>query len=121
MRFSIALTVICLATTIAGCGDGSPRNCTISGEVTVDGQPVESGSIQFKILEDGDLPGGGMILDGKYQTEVTPGKKKVIISAVDTTAEPDAYGTYPSLIPEEYTKNPQEIEVTGSATHDFHL
>lgn len=71
--FGLALLVL-----IAGCG-GSSSEALVTGTATVDGNPIESGSITF-LSEAADGPaGGGVIKDGKYEARVAPGKKIVMI------------------------------------------
>ncbi|ADB15746.1 hypothetical protein Psta_1063 [Pirellula staleyi DSM 6068] len=71
--FSLALLV-----TIAGCGDSSGE-VIVTGNVTLDGNPIETGSITF-LSEAADGPtGGGVIKDGKYEARVLPGKKIVMV------------------------------------------
>jgi hypothetical protein len=69
-----------LALALAGCADHKP---VVTGRVTLDGQPVESGVVQF-FPEDSQGPSGkaGMIKDGTYTSpEVPVGKMRVVINA----------------------------------------
>ena len=62
---------------LAGCSRGGLSE--ISGTVTYDGQPIQSGTIQF-LPDDGNGPtAAGVINDGRYAMKVAPGKKKVQI------------------------------------------
>lgn len=40
---------------VFGCRDTGPRSCRISGEVTIDGVPVQEDAISFDIVDPGDL------------------------------------------------------------------
>ena len=119
--FLVVMVAFCFTAIFAGCKEKGARNCTISGEVTLDGTPIKEGAISFQPVEEGDLPSGAMILDGKYQTDVTSGKKIVKISASnpDPTLGPDDVA--PDLIPAKYEETPLEIDVKKSGTHDFNL
>jgi hypothetical protein len=68
-----------LAALAAGCGN----SCSVSGNVSYDGQPVEDGMITF-LPTDGKGPStGGKITGGKYQMDkLTPGPKVVQVLAV---------------------------------------
>lgn len=75
-------TIVALLPLWVGCGKGGG---IVSGEVTIDGKPVDSGSIVF-IPEDGQGPSrGGKIADGKFLLQggepIPPGKKTVKITA----------------------------------------
>lgn len=62
---------------ISGCfGDGMVN---ISGQVTVDGAAVESGSIAFAPADGKTSVEGAVIEDGKYRAKVPPGDKIVRI------------------------------------------
>ena len=60
---------------LAGCGDGKS---TVSGTVTLDGQPVPSGSITFVKQEGGSIVREGAIVNGgKFAAAVPPGTYKL--------------------------------------------
>lgn len=61
----VALSFIVLC---AGCGGRHDNRATIHGEVKLDGQPVEQGSIQFVPVQgvDGSIA-GGRIVNGRYE------------------------------------------------------
>lgn len=116
-----ALVACCLVTMFSGCGDSGPRSCRISGEVTIDGVPVQEGAISFEIVEPGDLPSGAMIVNGKYQAQLAPGPKIVRISASnpDPNRGPDEVA--PDLVPKKYQDEPLKIDVQGDGVHNFPL
>jgi len=63
---------------IAGCGS---RVGTVSGSVTIDGQPVDQGVISYVPAEASGTPATAQIVGGKYQVSTEVGKKFVQISA----------------------------------------
>jgi hypothetical protein len=82
---------------LAGCGGGGatddrPRQ-EVSGTVTLDGQPLAAGSIQFQpsTAQDG-VVAGALIADGKYSIPrdqgLVPGTYSVSISSVGSSAPP---------------------------------
>lgn len=79
-----ALSLAVLGTVVgsilaAGCGgDSGPPTVLVSGQVTLDGQPVEEGQIYFR-AQDGGNSYAGKIENGRYETEVTPGGKRIEI------------------------------------------
>ena len=90
----------------AGCGsgDGLPRE-SVSGNVTLDGQPLESGLIQFEPTSP-DVPTmtGGEIEDGYYSIPraggPVPGSYKVLITSSPKEAELDPEeGEMPGMVP----------------------
>lgn len=57
-----------------GCSDG---NSSVSGTVTLDGQPVTRGAVTF-VKQGGELAReGAVIQDGKFQAVLPPGKYKL--------------------------------------------
>jgi hypothetical protein len=64
---------------VAGCSGVKKDEVEVTGNVTIDGQPIPQGVVQF-IATDGQTPtGGGVIKDGKYVAKVPPGEKTVLI------------------------------------------
>jgi len=98
-----------------GCGDSGPVRCDVTGTVTLDGEPLETGEILF-LPADGQGPSDTcQIVAGAFEGEVTPGSKKVEISstkeipATETGGMPD----YISLVPAKYnTATTLTAEVT---------
>jgi len=77
----VALLSFALASSLlAGCGSGGTR---VEGTVTLDGAPVDGGSISFHPEGGEGKPGGTEIKAGKYAIEgdkgLAPGKYKVVI------------------------------------------
>lgn len=78
----------------AGCGSNNPE-LTVSGNVTINGEPIEGGSITF-VAEDGvAATGGGTIQNGKYTAIVLPGRKKVLVLGSKLVGEEPEYQGVP--------------------------
>ena len=73
---TIASIVFCMGT---GCGGTAV--CTISGQVRVDGKPVEKGVISFSPESGPGDPVTGNIENGTYRVRSVAGPKRVQISA----------------------------------------
>ena len=79
---------------VAGCGPGNPLGReALSGTVTLDGEPLATGSIEFAPLEPGGVSSGETISGGRYDIGeikgLPPGKYRVrIYSSVKSTAPP---------------------------------
>jgi hypothetical protein len=120
--------------TFGGCGPRSDR-LAISGTVTLNGAPLDSGSIRFS-----SLPGekmyatGAMVKDGAYKVPqpkgLPPGKYRVEINSPDLKAplvatrpapgEPVGPPTAPERIPAAYNMNStQTVEVAIGKGNDF--
>jgi hypothetical protein len=67
----IAMLVLCLLvalTAAAGCNRHGANRGIVSGKVTLDGQPLEQGTIQFTPIEGTKgVPTGGSITSGRYR------------------------------------------------------
>lgn len=118
---------------IAGCGKGTAR-LKISGEVTLDGAPLDGGSIRFTLLgSETTLTSGAMIHNGEYkipkQKGLLPGTYHLEISAPDTDgpttmarATPGGPGIPVAVerIPPEYNIDSNKtIEVTADGDNHF--
>jgi hypothetical protein len=62
-----------------GCSDQSKAQ--VSGTVTLDGKPVENGTIMFYPTNGKGQSAGGGITNGKYNVEASVGEMSVAISA----------------------------------------
>lgn len=116
---------------LAGCGGpDTGGRLGLSGTVTLKGQPLANGTIEFCTAEGGALT-GGVIEAGKYSipavSGLMPGKYLVRISSVqDTSGPPGPPGTeserpqVTDLIPEEYNaKSTLTAEVTAGGKNEF--
>lgn len=114
---------------------GCSRGVNVEGEVTFDGQPVESGSIVFEPA-DGQGPSfGGSIESGRYAVSgQSAGSMIVRIRAVRKTGRqvesgpPDPPGTMvdevEAYIPAVYNSQStltREVAPRGTTRHDFQL
>ena len=94
MRILLGLTLVALLGVI-GCGRDSAKS-RVTGEVTLDGETVDEGSISF-VPSDGQAPtAGGLIEDGKYSVTMAPGPKKVSINSPETIGQRAAYEQDPN-------------------------
>jgi hypothetical protein len=124
--------VLAAAIIVTGCGPRSDR-LEISGNVTLDGAPLNGGSIQFTSLGEKKIGSGAMIDNGEYYIPqangLTPGTYHVVIIAPDNDSPPIVVGaapgqpgvkTQPERIPPEYNINSkQTIEVTADGDNHF--
>ena len=122
---------------LVGCGDGVTRRA-VSGNVVVDGQPLNKGLIEFDPLDGQVTRGSATIDEGKYALSsgegLSDGKYRVrIISTARTDPIPVPPGHVgpptipkdwiPKKIPDKYNRaSTLEIVVTsGSNTFPFDL
>ncbi len=61
---------------LSGCGR-SDALVTIRGTVTFDGEPVQDGSISLMPVDGADITGGGMVRNGSFTAESSPGEMAV--------------------------------------------
>ena len=88
---------------VAGCTDSASRTYPVSGTITFDGAPVESGSITFEDAAGGAGAASGGIKNGRYDLRSRPGKKKVSITAYRTKGDPnEPTPSMESYIPSKY-------------------
>jgi hypothetical protein len=130
-----ALSVVfVLAAALAGCGPGNPLNRqAVGGNVTLDGAPLDHGTIEFAPQQPGGVGSGAMIESGKYSITVAqglpPGKYLVRIcsaeagpSADNPKAPPGPGSVTPGKerIPPRYNaKSDQVVEVVAGRGNSF--
>jgi len=84
---AISVSILCFATGCSGGGDGLFQ-CT--GEVTLDGQRLSDGTIEFRPADARGPTAGALIKDGKFEVRMAPGTKVVVIEAFRTTGQQHA-------------------------------
>jgi hypothetical protein len=137
-RFSQLRIVLVVAATgiaaVAGCGPRSDR-LEVSGNVTLDGAPLDAGSIRFTATGEKPLASGAMVTNGQYlipqEHGLAPGKYHVEITSPDTKSPPvmaRATSGGPGIpvarerIPAEYNTNSKHsIEVTPDGDNEFNF
>jgi hypothetical protein len=124
--------VAAIAVLVPGCAKRTDR-LQVSGQVILDGTPLESGSIRFTATNrEKFMAAGAMIKDGAYKIPrdkgLVPGTYQVEISAPDDksplTMTPVGNGRSTLVarerIPPEYnTNSTQKIEVTADGDNKF--
>lgn len=66
---------------LPGCGSSGPPTYTVSGSVSLDGEPVKDGFLAFYPTDTGKDADTTKIAGGKYELKMEPGPKKVEITA----------------------------------------
>ena len=132
-RYSVLLVFLLGMLAFAGCGPKSDL-LGVTGEVSLDGTPVPSGSIRFTSVGTDQVSSTGtMIRDGKYaipqERGLRPGTYQIVISAADENAPKvmarDASGrpqleVSQEMIPAEYNVDSQKtVEVTADGENHF--
>lgn len=127
--FLLALSIAAVSLTAGGCGNSS-GSVHVTGVVTFQGQPVESGEIIFTPQEDGQPSAAGKIEQGKYECQVPAGPSSVRITAYrpvpgkfDTSNPGEKTPVVEMYIPAKYNDR-TTLEVTvdrASPTLDFKL
>jgi len=130
----LATLLAMLLLLLSGCGPRSDR-LAVSGAVTLDGAPLDEGSIRLTSTGNGKLfASGAMIQNGKFNVPqekgLPPGTYRVEISSPDTAVPPVVYKgapgepalppTAPERIPPEYNSNSKQIvEVSMHGDNHF--
>jgi hypothetical protein len=80
---------------INGCGKSTDGRVAVSGEVTLDGQPLDRGTIEFHPKSAGGTMTGGMISNGTFTIAADQGPKpgsyevRVFAAGAGTTVDPN--------------------------------
>ncbi len=132
-RSVLLVSFVSLLATGIGCGPSDPREA-VSGTVTLDGKPLDQGTIEFVPTAQGVLS-GGVISGGKFDVPadrgLPPGTYTVRVYSADppsdTAAAPDVGGAgaggYPMAkdrIPPKYnSESSLTAEVTPGGENHF--
>jgi hypothetical protein len=118
---------------LGGCGRRTDR-MKVSGSVTLNGAPLDSGSIRFvSVGREKLMAAGATVLNGEFKIPkekgLTPGTYHLEINAPDTKAPPvmvyatpggPGIPTQPERIPAEYNVDSKKtIEVTADGPNHF--
>lgn len=133
-RWSIltAMAAFCVPIALVGCGPKSDR-LPVSGVVSLNGVPLDTGSIRFSSTGEKLVASGAVIVDGEFdipgEKGLPPGTYRLEITSPDNNSPPvvyrDASGapgspTQPERIPPEYNINSQKtVEVTTDGDNHF--
>ena len=135
---AVPLSLLLIMTLVCGCGSSSdegPRRAAVFGTVTLNGEPIQNGTLNLKPLSRGSSgPTGGPIRDGRYSipSEVGPtfGKYRVEIYGFEKIASElkdidsvDEADKTRQIVPAKYnTKSNVELEVKSeSVQQDFSI
>jgi hypothetical protein len=132
-RRIVLVGLVLLSATWIGCGPSDNREA-VSGTVTLDGKPLDQGTIEFVPTAEGVLS-GGVISSGKFDVPankgLTPGSYTVRVYSADppsgTPAAPDpgapGAGGYPMAkdrIPPKYnSESTRTVEITPRGENRF--
>ncbi|EAQ81010.1 hypothetical protein [Blastopirellula marina] len=96
---------------LTGCGaDTKSGEVKVQGTVSIDGQPVPTGSISFVAVDKSTPTGGGVIKEGNFTGYTMQGEKKVLIVGNKIVGQVKLYDTpdsgmrdkYESIVPPVY-------------------
>ena len=95
---------------LTGCARG-PATGTVNGEVTLDGQPLAKGHVEFSPVDGQGQTGGAVIEGGKFSAEIPVAKMKVAIHSPKVVRKYKAYDT---------PESPWEEEVAEALPARYH-
>jgi hypothetical protein len=129
-RHSLA-SIFIIVCSLAGCSHDDGKHGTVSGMVTLDGQPLPAGSIHFTPADGHTSPAEGAIADGNYSVVTGVGESRVSISSSKVVGKRKMYNTPDSptvdnvieLLPAQYnTQSTLTLKVVpGSQQQPYDL
>ena len=126
----LGMPALLLAATLVGCGDASDNSVPVSGNVTLDGAPLPSGTLTLTPTDGVGPSAGAQITDGHYETKAVPGPKQVTIIAQrekaggTAAANPHAGPATEQYLPAKYntaTELKTDVPTDGSDQVNFDL
>ncbi|HCO25588.1 MAG: hypothetical protein CME31_22015 [Gimesia sp.] len=128
---SCLLLLVGFFVSLVGCGGASdaPVTYPVSGNVTLDGEPLTEGDIIFRDASGKAASAAGKIENGAYSLTATAGKKSVVITATKEIPGKTVVGGAPDeppvpaveqYLPAEYNeKTTLEADVSDSGSNEF--
>jgi hypothetical protein len=122
-----AATFVSVAVFLAGCGPSGPTLATVSGKITLDGQPLPNVNVQFVPEKGGSPSYGGTNANGEYELLHAQNRKGALLGKhlVDITAREQQIddngkptGPKPVKLPQK--QHPAEVKA-GSNAINFDL
>ena len=86
------LLVVLVAVSMIGCSSKTSQS-SVSGKVTLDGQPLANGLIDFVAVDRNSPTAQAAVTDGQFAAVVPPGEKRVEIRATKVTGKKKVYDT----------------------------
>jgi hypothetical protein len=131
MYFVALLAVVVM---LSGCGSKGVQTVKVTGNITIDGNQIEQGSVKFIDVEGKTPTGGGSIAKGTYIANVPLGKKKILVLGTKLVGKEPLFADVPDspvsdkyeqVTPDAYNSfelTPLEMEITGAVDNvDFDL
>lgn len=129
MRLSLIIGFMFLSL-LLGCGSG-PAIGHVSGQVTMDGTPIEMGQIFFEPIDGDSAIGTGIIENGAFELVCPPGNYKVVITGTRKIPGAPPISNIPGeeidarepIVPSKFNRQTtltKEVQ-KGEQTIDFHL
>ncbi|WP_428304334.1 hypothetical protein [Lacipirellula sp.] len=120
-------TFAAISASLIGCGSGAVGS--LGGQATVDGAPIETGTISFKPAANPAGRGiGGALASGYFEIpsadDVNPGKYLVTVQAMKSTGKmrnDPQRGPVPIVESLELADSPQEVEITSANAQELQL
>jgi hypothetical protein len=117
-----------LAASTFGCS-GDSKHAAVSGSVTLDGAPIQTGTIRFVPADGMSATADAIITEGEFTAAVPPGEKRIEISAPKVIGKRRMMPDSPEIsiteesVPAKYnTKSELTYSVTaGTQSKDFEL
>jgi hypothetical protein len=112
-------------------GCGSPDTAQVAGKVTLDGQPLQEGAIQFYPVDGASPTAGGPIRAGEYAVTAAPVRMQVKITGVKAVGKRRTFDSpssptvdvYAQIVPARYNEQSELVRdlQTGDNSLDFDL
>ncbi|MDR2170362.1 MAG: hypothetical protein LBP59_09490 [Planctomycetaceae bacterium] len=131
---SIIILLILPVVICSGCSGKTVKTVKVTGKITIDGNPIEQGSIKFMDVNGEGAVGGGSISNGTYVANVPVGKKKTLVLGTKLAGKEHLIADVPDsslvdkfevITPPEYNSfetTPLEAEIkTETNNLDFNL
>lgn len=119
-------SLLALALLAMGCGPKTDR-LGITGQVNLDGAPLDEGSIRFTSGGDAPMAAGALIREGSYRIPaekgLLPGEYAVVIRSPDNDAPKilyEGFPTAPDRIPSQYNAaSTLKVQVARDGENSF--
>lgn len=123
-----SLVALFVLSSLVGCGQSGPKLATVSGVVTVNGEPTPFVMVEFQPEENGSPSIGYTDGDGRYTLQFSRDRRGAMLGKhvvrLDFDYDPGSDDARPPFkIPAKYNRSSEiRVEVaSGSNSHDFEI
>jgi hypothetical protein len=128
LRCWFGLALVGAALALSACAPDGPDLGTVSGLVTLDGEPLPEATVIFQPTGEGspsqavtDAEGGYELIYGSGRMGALPGEHLIMVTTYQRISEADGGGTIPEKVPAKYNESSELRKTVEEGSNDIDL